>query len=77
MAEASDGFLGEFKHCTWCNPVVYGGHGQSLFLTVFCIVCVTNHAISIRRLAVGTEEGLGSHTAVARMLNIEHTYKIM
>ena len=45
MEESSDGFLGEFKHCPRCNPVVYGGHGQSLLLTVFCIMCVTNHAI--------------------------------
>ena len=38
MEESPDNFLGAFKHCTLCNPVVYGGHGQSLSLTMFCIV---------------------------------------
>ena len=39
MEESSDSFLGVFKHCSLCNPVVYSGHGQSLSLTMFCIVC--------------------------------------
>ena len=71
MAESSDGFLGVFKHCTLCNPVVYGGHGQSLLLTMFCIVC--DQPCYKYRLAVGTEERLVIHTAVARTLNIERT----
>ena len=45
MEESSDGFLGTFKHCTPCNPVFYGGHGLSLLLTMFCIVCVSNKVI--------------------------------
>ena len=61
MAESSDGFLGALKHCTLCTPVVYGGQGQSLLLTMFCIVC--DQPCYKYTLAVGTGERFGdSHS---------------
>ena len=60
MVESSDDFLGEFNHCTLCNPVVYGGHGQSLYWQCFVLcVCVTNYKY---RLAVAGGRFGDSHT---------------
>ena len=74
MAESSDGFLGAFKHCTLCDPVVYGGHGHWTYTLIdnVSIVCVTNHAISI-----GTGGRFGdSHTCDQKLEQVlEHAYK--
>ena len=71
MAESSDGFLGAFKHCTLCNPVVYGGHGQSLLLTMFCIVHVCDSpCCKYTRLTVRPGGRLGGDSHCGQ--NLEH-----